>query len=47
MNELDPKIQQHFGREVRGFKQDTWIKNRQRIVEEANLLKFTQHEVLR
>jgi ribA/ribD-fused uncharacterized protein len=35
-----PKKQQAFGRQVKGFEQERWVANRERIVEEGNWFKF-------
>lgn len=47
MQEASPKRQQQLGRQVKGFEHEVWKRNRQRIVQEANVLKFTQHEDLK
>nr|ELR5255621.1 NADAR family protein [Providencia rettgeri] len=43
----NPGAAKAFGREVRGFKQDVWDKNRFEIVVAANMAKFSQNEELK
>lgn len=38
-----PREQKNLGREVRGFNQGTWDKNKLKIVEEGTYLKFSQN----
>ncbi len=47
MKTVDPKQIKSFGRMVRGFDSNTWDKNKERIVYEANLAKFSQNEELK
>ncbi len=42
-----PAQAKQFGREVRGFKEDVWIKNRYEIVKRGNLAKFAQNQELK
>ncbi|MEK6828787.1 MAG: NADAR family protein [Nanoarchaeota archaeon] len=39
----NPKEQKQIGREVKGFKDDVWIKYCRKIVYDANVAKFTQN----
>lgn len=43
MNTTSPKEQKALGREVKGFKDDVWIKYCRKIVYDANVAKFTQN----
>ena len=43
----DPKTVKALGRKVKGFEQKAWGQNRYEIVKQGNLLKFSQHEVLK
>ena len=43
----NPKICKALGRKVSDFKEDVWVENRERIVYDANLMKFSQHEHLK
>jgi len=45
--EKKPLLQQELGREVTGYIEEIWIKNRPGIVWYGNYLKFTQHEDLK
>ncbi|EAE1294601.1 TPA: NADAR family protein [Listeria monocytogenes] len=42
-----PKQAKDFGRLIRGFQEDIWLKNRFNIVMRANLAKFSQNEELK
>ncbi|ELU8148905.1 NADAR family protein [Listeria monocytogenes] len=42
-----PKQAKNFGRLIRGFQEDIWLKNRFNIVMRANLAKFSQNEELK
>lgn len=42
----DQKQIKALGRKVKGFNEDAWIKNRERIVYNGNFLKFTQNPKL-
>jgi len=39
----DPSRQKKLGRTIKGFDQNIWEKNREKIVYDANLAKFTQN----
>lgn len=43
LKESSPKKVKQLGREVRGFKDKEWRRNRERIVYEGNYMKFTQN----
>ena len=36
-----------YGRQIRGFDEDIWIQNREKIADQCNRAKFTQHENLK
>ena len=40
----EPAEHKKLGREVKGFDKDVWWKNRERIVEDGNLFKFSHNE---
>lgn len=42
-----PKQAKDFGRLIRGFQEDIWLKNRFNIVMRANQAKFSQNEELK
>merc|ERR1712137_960941 len=46
MQTSDPAKIKRYGREVRGFSERTWVKQREEIVYAGNKLKFTQDEAL-
>ncbi|KAI0742238.1 hypothetical protein C8Q80DRAFT_1186847 [Daedaleopsis nitida] len=43
----DPKVVKALGRKVKDFDEETWVRERARIVLEGSLLKFRQHAALR
>ena len=43
----NPGAAKALGRKVTGFSEDLWLEHRSRIVFQANLAKFSQHEALR
>jgi ribA/ribD-fused uncharacterized protein len=47
MNSTSPKAIKRMGREIRGFKEKIWKKNRYEIVVKGNLLKFSQNESMK
>ena len=46
MQEPDPKAQQSLGRLVQNYDQGIWDANKEKIVYDGNILKFSQHEDL-
>jgi len=44
--EKDPSEQQRLGRGVENFDLNIWVNNRERVVYEGNILKFTQNALL-
>lgn len=42
-----PRAVKAVGRRVRGFDEDIWVQERERIVVEGNMLKFEQNRALR
>jgi len=47
INEPNPQKQQSLGRLISNFDQKIWDKNKEKIVYNANLLKFSQHNDLK
>lgn len=46
INSNDPREQKDFGRQVADYNEQIWQTNREKIVYNGNLLKFTQHPYL-
>lgn len=46
INSVDPREQKNFGRQVANYDEQIWQANREKIVYNGNLLKFTQHPYL-
>ena len=47
LNETNPMNIKSYGRKIRGFDENIWIKNREIIADQCNLAKFTQHKKIR
>jgi hypothetical protein len=47
MQTNNPRVQKQLGREIQGFNAQLWDENKERIVYEGNMLKFTQNPELK
>jgi len=47
MQTNNPKVQKMLGREIQGFNSQLWDENKEQIVYEGNMLKFTQNPELK
>lgn len=47
MSVVTPKVQKKYGRMVKGFDENKWIKNREQIMYDGCFLKFSQNKKLK